>query len=126
LRDLEPKLPAWLVIAGGWEPDTDELVEKGRRLLGQWVRFLIRFPRERMPALYRAADAFVLCSLREMLGIVLLEAAATGLPSLVHRHPVLQWVVGPGGEAIDMATPGSLAAALEKLAEDTQTHRTLG
>src|SRR5439155_9558231 len=90
------------------------------------VRFLVGFPRARMPALYRAADAFVLCSLREMLGIVLLEAAATGLPCLVHHHPVLQWVIGPGGEAIDMATPGSLAAALQRLLGDPEGRRNLG
>jgi glycosyltransferase involved in cell wall biosynthesis len=121
-----PELPVWLVIAGGWEEDTDELIEKGQRLLGQRVRFLVRFPRERMPALYRAADAFVLCSLIEMLGIVLLEAAATGVPCLVHRHPVLQWVIGPGGEAIDMAIPGSLAAALQRLLDDPEAGRNLG
>jgi 1,2-diacylglycerol 3-alpha-glucosyltransferase len=126
LLNAEPELPAWLVVAGGWERDTDELVEKGHRLLGHRVRFLVRFPRERMPALYRAADAFVLCSLREMLGIVLLEAAATGLPCLVHRHPVLQWVIGPGGEAIDMETPGSLAAALQRLLGDRGARRTFG
>jgi glycosyltransferase involved in cell wall biosynthesis len=47
-----------------------------------------------------------------MMPVAVLEATASGLPCLVHQHPVLEWMVGPGGEAIDMATPGELTAAL--------------
>src|SRR5262249_19143298 len=80
----------------------------------------------RMPLLYRAADVFVLGSLFEMLGIVLLEAAATGLPCLVHRHPILEWVIGPGGQAIDMAAPGELATALAGLCDEAGARAALG
>jgi 1,2-diacylglycerol 3-alpha-glucosyltransferase len=121
-----PGLPAYLVVAGGREPDTDELVEYGRRLLGDRVRFLVRFPRPRMPELYRLADVFVLCSLKEMMPIALLEATATGLPCLVNRHPVVEWMVGPGGAALDLAAPGALAAALGRLAADPDQRRELG
>jgi 1,2-diacylglycerol 3-alpha-glucosyltransferase len=120
LRQKSPQLPAWLIVAGGWESGTDELVEAGKRLLGDRVRFLVRFPRQRMPELYRAADAFTLCSLKEMMPIALLEAIASGLPCIVNRHPVLEWMSGPGGEAIDMATPGALAGAVERLFSDRQ------
>lgn len=118
LRELRPDLPVWLVVAGGWEQDTEELIAEGRALLGDRVRFLVRYPRLRMPELYRAADTFVLCSEMEMLGIVLLEAAASGLPCLVGQHPVVKWVVGPGGESIDMETPGILTSALVDLLAD--------
>ena len=118
--------PTWLVVAGGWERETDELVQRGCQMLGDRVRFLVRFPRERMAELYRLADLFTLCSLREMLGIVLLEASASGLCCIVHRHPVMQWVVGPGGVSIDMAVPGSLAAALGSLLGDAGRRRVLG
>ncbi len=60
------------------------------------------------------ADLFALCSLKEMMPIALLEAAASGLPCLVNRHPVLEWMIGPGGDAIDMAAPGELARTLER------------
>jgi glycosyltransferase involved in cell wall biosynthesis len=126
LRRSHPELPVWLVIAGAREPETDELVTIGQTLLGDRVRFLVQFPRERMPELYRMSDLFVLCSLREMFGIVLLEAAASGMYSLVNDHPVLKWVVGSGGEAIDMTAPGRLAATLERLVTNAESRYTLG
>ncbi len=103
LRTNRPELPVWLIMAGAPSAESDELVKMGRELLGERVRFLVSLPRERMPDLYAAADAFVLCSLREMFGIVLLEALATSLPCIVHRHPVMEWIVGAGGRTIDMA-----------------------
>lgn len=122
----DPALPVWLVVAGGRETETDELVALGRRMLGSRVRFLVQFPRERMAELYRSADVFVLSSLKEMMGIVLLEATASGLPCIVNRHPVLEWVIGPGGEAIDLTRPGTLTAALRNMLRDTERRRHLG
>ena len=118
LRSERPELPAYLVVAGGWEPDTDKLVAEGQRRLGDRVRFLVRYPRDRMPDLYRAADLFALASLKEMMPVAVLEATASGLPCLVHQHPVLEWMVGPGGKAIDMAAPGELAATLGRWLSD--------
>jgi glycosyltransferase involved in cell wall biosynthesis len=126
LRAQHPELPAYLVVAGGWEPDTPDLLEMGREWLGDHVRFLVNFPRARMPELYRVADLFVLCSLKEMFGIALLEAAATCLPCLVHDHPVLRWVVGPGGQALDLHAPGALTAALAEQLADSASRRGLG
>jgi glycosyltransferase involved in cell wall biosynthesis len=110
-----PEAPLYLVVAGGWEQETDALIAEGRALLANRVRFLVRFPRASMPGLYRAADIFTLGSLKEMMPIALLEATASGLPCVVNAHPVMQWMVGPGGTAIDMACEGALATALEPL-----------
>lgn len=121
-----PGLPVCFVAAGGWERDTEQLMELGRQLLGDRIRFLVRFPRERMAELYRVADLFVLCSLKEMMPIALLEATASGLPCLVNRHPVVEWMVGSGGEAIDMAAAGGLAEAVQKLLDDPARRRSLG
>jgi glycosyltransferase involved in cell wall biosynthesis len=79
-----------------------------------------------MDALYRAADLFVLCSLKEMMPIALLEASASGLPTLVNHHPVLQWMVGPGGLGIDMAGAGTLAAEIGRLVGEPSERRRLG
>lgn len=126
LRQTDPDLPVWLIVAGGWEAETDELVAEGTRALGDRVRFLVRFPRQRITELYRAADAFVLCSLKEMMPIALLEAAASGLPCLVNRHPVLQWIIGSGGGATDMETSGALADALRELLHNAERRQLLG
>jgi glycosyltransferase involved in cell wall biosynthesis len=126
LRERAPDLPVWLVLAGGWEKETDDLVAEGKRLLGDRVRFLIRFPRSRMPDLYRAANVSCLGSLLEMMPIALLEATASGLPCLVNRQPVMEWMIGPGGEAIDMAATGALAAALERLLRARPERERLG
>jgi glycosyltransferase involved in cell wall biosynthesis len=122
----DPDFPVWLVVAGGRGPDTDELLDRGRRLLGNRVRFLVNYPVERMPELYRVADLFVLCSLKEMLGTAILEASASKVPCLVHRHPVMEWVIGPGGEALDMTQEGSVATALERLLHEPARRRALG
>jgi 1,2-diacylglycerol 3-alpha-glucosyltransferase len=126
LLETSPDLPAWLVVAGGRESDTDELVEQGCAALGDRVRFLVRYPRDRMPELYRIADVFALCSLREMMPIALIEATASGLPCLVHKHPVCQWIAGPGGDSIDMSASGALAAQLKALFDDPDHRRIHG
>lgn len=126
LRGICPNLPVWLVIAGGWEQDTDALIAEGTRVLGDRVRFLIRFPRSRMPDLYRTANVFVLTSLFEMFGTALIEAAATELPCLMHQHPIFEWVSGPGGLRIDMQGEGVLAAALAGLLTDSEKCKAFG
>jgi glycosyltransferase involved in cell wall biosynthesis len=126
LIDRYPELTARLVVAGGWEPQTDEVVGQARQLLGDRVRFLIRFPRERMAELYRAADIFTLGSLKEMMPIALLEATASGLPCVVNEHPVMQWMVGPGGKAADLAREGGWCEAIAPLLQDRPKRTELG
>ena len=126
LVQRRPDLPLYLVVAGGRESDTDELVAEGNRLLGQRVRFLVRFPRARMSGLYRAADVLVLASLKEMMPIALLEATASGLACVVNDHPVLRWMTGPGALAADLSREGALAEQLERLAADAELRVRLG
>lgn len=116
----------FLVVAGGRESETDALVSEGLSRLGDQVRFLIRYPREKMPDLYRTADVFTLCSLKEMMPIAVLEASATGLPCVVHDHPVLRWMTGPGGILPDLSKPGTLSACLTDLLNSEGRRRDLG
>jgi glycosyltransferase involved in cell wall biosynthesis len=104
--------PVHLLVVGASTGQTEPLVRRGRELLGARVRFLIDHPRERMPEVYRAADVFVLCSLKEMLANASLEALASGLPVLMHREPVGAWAIGEGGQTLDMTREGELASAL--------------
>lgn len=106
--------PVHVLVAGARTDETDALMQLGKELLGNRVMFLVDHPHEKMPDLYRAADVFVLCSLKEMLANATLEALASGLPCLMHREPVAQWALGGGGETVDMQAPGLLASALER------------
>jgi glycosyltransferase involved in cell wall biosynthesis len=126
LREFVNVPNVYLVVAGGRERETDDLIAEGKQLLGERVRFLVSFPRPRMPELYRAADVFVLPSLFEMMPIALVEAAASGLPCVTHDHPVPRWVTGHGGVPIDMAAPGTLTAALNNLVEEAARRKKLG
>ena len=126
LRQRNPESPAVLVVAGGWETDTDELIRTAQQAHGDKVKFLVRFPSNRMPEVYRASDVFTLCSIQEMMPIALLEAMASGLPCLTHDYPVAAWMTGPAGQKVDMAQKGALAAAWSRLVENEQERRRLG
>lgn len=104
-----------LVVAGGRESDTDEIIAHGTALLGDRVRFLPDVPRANMPDLYRSADMFALASLHEMFGIVLVEAMASGLPVVCHDAPNFRVIVGPAGEFHDVSVTGGLAAGMTAL-----------
>ena len=104
--------PVHLLVAGAKTGETDSLIQMGNTLLGDRVVFLIDHPREEMPQVYRAADLFVLCSQKEMLANASLEALASGLPCVMHREPVARWVIGDGGETIDMTHSGALAQVI--------------
>lgn len=111
--------PPHLLIAGAREPETDGLLAEAREKLGDNVTFLLDYPFENMPEFYKTLDVFVLPSLFEMMGIVLAEAMASGVPCIVHDHPVLKYVIGDGGKCIDMAKEGTLASVLSTLGDET-------
>jgi glycosyltransferase involved in cell wall biosynthesis len=79
-RQLAPR-DAELWIAGGVGPRERALIPDlpGLRLLG-------RVPRAEVPALFAACDVFVLPSLFEGFGLVILEALAAGLPVIATPH----------------------------------------
>ena len=115
-----------LVIAGAIERESEALVRSAKDLLGDRLVILADRDHAEMPAIYRAADLFVLCAVDEVFGIAFLEAMAAGLPCLGHRYPVTQWVIGDGGLTVDMTREGDLAAALERLLADDDARRSLG
>lgn len=112
LRALCPTRPIHLIVAGAREKETDGVIAHGRNLLGQAVTFLENFDRNHMPALYRCADVLAHGSLNEMMPIALLEATASGLPVVAHNWPVIEWIVGDGGDCVDTQESGAFTSAL--------------
>ncbi len=123
--------PARLVIGGDgplrpdWERLGDRLGLTGR------IRFLGRVPDDELPALYQAADVFVLPAINraEAFGTVLVEAMLCGLPCVTTE-------VGSGTSYVveDAATgfvvppraPEALAQALRRLLADPSLRTRFG
>jgi glycosyltransferase involved in cell wall biosynthesis len=81
--------------------------------------------RERMAELYRRATAFVMPSLHEPAGIVYVEAAGAGVPSIGTTDGGAATMIGPGGVVVDPRDPEALLGAMLELA-DPETARRLG
>jgi glycosyltransferase involved in cell wall biosynthesis len=115
--------PTVFVMAGAREKETEEIQQLSNELLGERGRVLIDVPRQKIQSLYHAADAFVLGSLHEMLGIALVEAMACGLPVCCNDSPTLAWVAGAAGEPNRITEPGALRAQLAPLASSEERQR---
>jgi len=115
-------IPLHFVVAGARDTESRELMEMGYERLGDNISFLFDVPRGKMPVLYSAADVFVLCSLLEAFGTVLIEAMSCNIPVICHDHASFQWIVQDGGVHIDMAKKGALVDTLQ----DFLSHNTPG
>ncbi len=131
LIDALPQVPATLLIAGSG-PERGRLEAQARGLgVAERVRFLGDVADADLPALYQAADVFVLpAHLRaEALGLAQIEALASGTPSVstelgtgtsfANLHGVTGFVVPP-------ADPAALARALRVLVANPELRRRLG
>jgi glycosyltransferase involved in cell wall biosynthesis len=84
--------------------------------------------RRDVPQILALSDVFVMCSLWEGLGLVFLEAMATGLPVLATRVSAVPEVVRDGetGVLVPAADANALSAAMGELAADPARRRALG
>ncbi|MEI9962771.1 MAG: glycosyltransferase family 4 protein [Limisphaerales bacterium] len=107
-----PEPRPFLQLLGALDGKSSEIIELGRRLLGENNFAATSVPYAQVAEYYRAADCFVLASLKEGFGRVYLEALMHGLPVIAHRHPVMEYVVGSVGTLEDLSQSGNLAGLL--------------
>ena len=88
------------------------------------VRILGEASHDALPAIYHAADAYVLASTCENMPNVLLEAMASGLPVACSRVRPMSDVLGDAGVYFDAEDPRSIADALRRLVLDPQLRAT--
>jgi glycosyltransferase involved in cell wall biosynthesis len=118
--EIASRVPnAFLLIAGDG-PERDRVASAARELLPGRHRILGSVPRERMPSLFRRADAFLHVSRDEPSALVYLEAAASGLPMVVHDRDVTRWTLGPAAEYADTSDRDAAATALRRVLEPSR------
>jgi glycosyltransferase involved in cell wall biosynthesis len=123
---LERVPNAHAVIAGSG--DLEDYLRDLSLEAGVADRVHVLGPRLDVPALMHAMDVFVMPSIWEGFGLVLLEAMAAGRPIVASRVATIPEVVldGETGLLVPAGDPVALAEALAQLAHDPDFARTLG
>jgi glycosyltransferase involved in cell wall biosynthesis len=114
-----------LVIVGTGELD-EEIRSKTKKLeLEDRVRFFGFIKKEKLSVCYSAADLFVLPSVNEPFGIVLLEAMAFGLPIIASDSGACPEVIGKAGVLFKQGNYKDLGEKIIKLMTDFRLRRQL-
>lgn len=107
---------AFLVVAGDG-PLRDQVDRLAAELLpGRFLRRI--FPHDRMPDVYRSADAFLHLAASESFGNVYVEALAAGVPVVAHDGPVSRWILEGHGHLVDARDEVALVRALSSALAD--------
>ena len=119
-HDADPRLH---LLLGGGGPEEEMLRER----LGDRATFLGWLEGDDLPRAYASADIFLFCSRTDTFGQVLVEAGASGLPSVAVDEGGPSSIVSDGetGRLCD-PDPGMLAAAILQLADSPAWRAKLG
>ena len=114
LPTLEPLMrahPEWSLAIVGGGPQLDRLRE---RFAGTNTTFTGFLQGDELSAAFASGDAFVFPSTTETLGLVILEAQASGVPVVAATSPATDEQIRPGinGLTYDPAAPSSLEQAV--------------
>lgn len=116
----------WCGRIGDQDMARDLLMRVKKHPRGGAVRFLGEL--ENPLEVYRAADAFALTSREDPFPLVVLEAAATGLPIIAWRGSggIVAFVEDDAGITLEDNTPEAFRDAVTALASDQLRRRSLG
>lgn len=134
LEDISRRVPRAVLVVGGTGPELPSLERLARRRAAP-VRFAGRVAEADVPGFYAMADVFALPVADrafgleiEGLGVVLLEAAACGLPCVTGRSGGTPEAVidGETGRVVDATDRAQLVDAIAGLLEEPQRAADMG
>ncbi|MGI6273089.1 MAG: glycosyltransferase [Anaerohalosphaeraceae bacterium] len=106
------KLDAQLDIVGGGSMQPQLTALAAQLGLSSCVNFHGAVPAERLPALYRESDVFLMASTHEGMSNAMLEAMASGLPIVTTRCEGVDELITDNGLIVEVAGPKAFADAL--------------
>ncbi|MFH1684332.1 MAG: glycosyltransferase family 1 protein [Candidatus Margulisiibacteriota bacterium] len=120
-------LPHKLVLCGGRRFGTDEIADEIDRLgMREEIVFTGMVPYdERLAAVYSLAEAVVLPSLHESIGLPLMEAMACGIPVVASNIPAIVENIGGAGILVDPLDVDGWAAAVVEVLSKTDLRQEL-
>ena len=117
-----PEPRPYLLLLGQQDSESPPIIQLGEELLGD-CNFQVRTVSfMEVKNYYLAADCFVLASVSEGLGRVLIEAMSYGLPCLVHDYLVTQFVLKDQGYYADFSKTGSLTNLINRVLSQGLNH----
>lgn len=122
---ISDKHPDVHLVVAGRVGDQNPLLARVRDERIARVHFVGELPRHDFAAAYRSAEAFVMTSRQEGLGIVVLEGQASGLPVVIMRCGGSDELVdvGENGWLAEQGDEEGMAALVDRLLSDGQMRR---
>ena len=116
----------WRLLVVGDGPARPQVEAALAALPADRVRFLGSLEPQALPPIYLGADLLAFPGIGEEYGLVYLEAAAAGLPSVACRGPGPDFMVPPGGGLLTDPTPEAFAEGLRRLLDNPEERLRMG
>jgi|GEM_PF-1556181 len=116
----------WRLLVVGDGPARPQVEAALAGLPAERVRFLGSLEPQALPPIYLGADLLTFPGIGEEYGLVYLEAAAAGLPSVACRGPGPDFMVPPDGGLLTDPTPEAFAEGLRRLLDHSEERLRMG